>query len=89
VSPATTRKIGPLSEVPATRYDAAMNLPAPVTDHAETEAERQRRIAWEADRIAEAQASAAAGRLIPSEEVDAWIDSLDTNHELPPPRSGR
>jgi predicted transcriptional regulator len=55
----------------------------------ETEAERQRRLAWEVARIAEARASAAAGRVVSSEEVDAWIDSLDTDHELPPPRSGR
>jgi predicted transcriptional regulator len=55
----------------------------------ETEAERQRRLAWEAERIAEARADIAAGRVVSSEEVDAWIDSLDTDHELPPPRSGR
>jgi predicted transcriptional regulator len=50
---------------------------------------RQCRIAREAEMIAEARASAAAGRMVSSEEVDAWIDSLDTNHELPAPRSGR
>ena len=55
----------------------------------ETEADRQRRIAREAAMIAEARASAAAGRVVSSEEVDAWIDSLDTDHELPAPRSGR
>jgi predicted transcriptional regulator len=55
----------------------------------ETEADRQRRIAREAGMIAEARASAAAGRVVSSEEVDAWIDSLDTDHELPAPRSGR
>jgi hypothetical protein len=51
-----------------------------------TEAERQH--AWEAERIAEARASAAAGRIVSSEAVDAWIDSLGTDHELPPPRPG-
>jgi predicted transcriptional regulator len=55
----------------------------------ENEADRQRRIAREAAGIAKARASAAAGRVVPSEAVDAWIDSLDTEHELPPPRSGR
>jgi predicted transcriptional regulator len=55
----------------------------------ETETERQRRIAWEAERIAEARASVASGRVVSSEAVDAWIDSLGTDHELPPPRSGR
>ena len=55
----------------------------------ETAAERKRRIAWEAERIAEARASVAAGRVVASDRVDAWIDSLDTDHPLPAPRSGR
>lgn len=59
------------------------------TPRSETEAAQKRRIAWEADRIAEARASAAAGRLIDESEIDAWIDSLGTDHELPPPRSAR
>jgi len=63
-------------------------------DHAdvsrpETEADKHRRIAWEVEMIAEARASAAAGRVVSSEEVDTWIDSLDTDRELPAPRSGR
>jgi len=55
----------------------------------ETEADRQRRIAWEAARIAEARADVAAGRLVNSAKVKAWIDSLGTDHELPVPYSGR
>jgi predicted transcriptional regulator len=55
----------------------------------ETEAEQRRRLAREAKMIAEARASAAAGRVVSSEQVDAWIDSLDTDHELPAPRSGQ
>jgi predicted transcriptional regulator len=55
----------------------------------EPEAARQHRLAEEAEMIAKARASAAAGHLVSSEEVDAWIDSLDTDHELPAPRSGR
>lgn len=55
----------------------------------ETDPQRQRRLAAEARMIAEARASAAAGRVVPADAVDAWIDSLDTDHELPPPRSGR
>ena len=66
-----------------------MNFETGYTPRPETEVERQRRIAWEAERIAKARASAAAGRVVSSEDVDAWIDSLDTDHELPPPRSGR
>lgn len=58
-------------------------------DRPETEADRQRRLAWEAEMIAEADASIAAGRTVSEEEIDAWIDSLGTDHELPPPRFGR
>jgi len=59
-------------------------------DHAntlcpETEAERQHRLAWEAERIAEADASIAAGYYATEAEVDAWIDSLGTDHPLPVP----
>jgi predicted transcriptional regulator len=58
-------------------------LPSP-----ETEAVRQRRLTLEAEGIARARASAAAGRVVSSEAVDTWIDSLDTDHELPAPRPG-
>ena len=52
----------------------------------ETEAERQRRLAWERERIAEAEASIAAGLIIDAADIDAWIDSIGTDHELPPPQ---
>jgi hypothetical protein len=55
----------------------------------ETEPKQRRRLAWEAEMIAEADADIAAGRLIDSAEIDAWIDSIGTDQELPPPRSGR
>jgi predicted transcriptional regulator len=51
----------------------------------ETEAERQRRLAWEAEMIAEADAEIEAGLYVDADEVDAWIDSIGTDHELPPP----
>jgi predicted transcriptional regulator len=51
----------------------------------ETEAEQQRRIAWEAERIAEARAELDAGLYVDADEIDAWIDSIGTDHELPPP----
>jgi len=35
--------------------------------------------------IAEADADLAAGRLVDEADVDAWIDSLGTDHELPVP----
>ena len=55
----------------------------------EFEAERQRRLAWEAEGMACARASIAAGRLVNSAKVKAWIDSIGTDDELPVPYSGR
>ncbi len=55
----------------------------------QTETERQRRLAWEAEGIARARASAVAGRVVDSAKVKAWIDSIGTDHELPVPYSGR
>lgn len=39
--------------------------------------------------VQEGIASADAGELIPHEDVEAWIDSWDTDHELPPPEPKR
>lgn len=66
-------------------YIYQMTQPAPVADHAETEAERKARLAWEAEGIAAAEASLAAGLYVDAEDIDAWIDSIGTDHELPPP----
>jgi predicted transcriptional regulator len=66
-----------------------INIETKASVQAETEAARQRRIAWEAEMIAEAKASAAAGRLVDEADVDAWIDSIGTDHELPVPYAGR
>jgi predicted transcriptional regulator len=55
----------------------------------ETEAEREARLAREAKMIAEADADVAAGRLVDSTKVKAWIDSIGTENELPVPYSGR
>jgi predicted transcriptional regulator len=57
------------------------------TKQTEAEAERQRRLAWEPKRIAEADAHIAAGHLIDEDAMDAWIHSLGRNHELPPPQA--
>lgn len=56
---------------------------------AETAAKQRRRLAWEAEMIAQADADIAAGRLVESAKVKAWIDSIGTAHELPAPDSGR
>lgn len=55
----------------------------------ETEAERQRNLAWEAEGIAAAEASLAAGLYVDADDIDAWIDSIGTDHELPPPPTRR
>jgi predicted transcriptional regulator len=52
----------------------------------ETEDQRQCSVAWEAAGISKARASVAAGRTVSAEAVEAWIDSLGTEHELPRPR---
>jgi len=54
-------------------------------DAAETETAEQRHHAWEAKQIAEAQAEIEAGLFVEEAEVEAWLDSLDTDHELPMP----
>jgi hypothetical protein len=51
----------------------------------ETEAERQRRLAWEAEGLVRAWASIAAGYYATSAEVNAWIDSLGSDNPLPMP----
>lgn len=55
----------------------------------ETEAERQARLAWEAEMIAEADAEIEAGLYVDSADIKAWIDSIGTDHELPPPPTRR
>jgi len=55
----------------------------------ETPEEKRRRLAWEAARIAEARAEIAAGLYVDADEIDAWIDSIGTDHELPPPPTRR
>jgi predicted transcriptional regulator len=59
---------------------------ASAQDRAHTD-DALRRIALEAEGLARARASAEAGKLIDSDEIDAWIDSLGTDRELPPPPS--
>lgn len=53
------------------------------------EAERQARIAWEAERIAEADAELDAGLYVDAGDMSAWIESIGTEQELPPPRTRR
>jgi hypothetical protein len=68
---------------------ATTNLGTGTTSHSETEAGPQRRLAWEAKMIAEADADIAAGHVVDEAEVDAWIDSIGTDHELPVPYANR
>jgi predicted transcriptional regulator len=64
--------------------------PRPDNDTARPHSEAlQRRLAWEAERLAEARAELDAGLYVDAAEVAAWIDSIGTDHELPPPASRR
>jgi len=58
-------------------------------DRPETAEARQRRLAWEAEMIAEAEAEVAAGQTISLKSVRAWVESWDTDRELPPPEPGQ
>ena len=60
--------------------------PAP---RCETATEKQQRVPHEAALLAQGRASAATGRTVSETQVDSWIDSLGTDHELPLPHSGR
>lgn len=62
-----------------------MNLDTGQPVGPETEAERRSRLAWEAEGIARARASIAAGYYATSAEVNAWIESLGTDNPLPVP----
>ena len=55
----------------------------------EGEADRRRRIAWEAARIAEARAEVDAGLFVDAADVDAWLESLGTADERPAPPTRR
>lgn len=55
----------------------------------ETDADRKHRIAWEAEMIAQADAELDAGLYVDADEIGAWIDSIGTDHELPPPPTRR
>ena len=67
----------------------SIGRPAEDYRRTETPEEREARLAWEGERIREALESAAAGRTVSQEAVNAWIDSLGTKHELPVPRAGQ
>jgi predicted transcriptional regulator len=62
-----------------------VNLDTILSASPETEAEQARRFAWEAEGIARARTSVAAGYYATSTEVSAWIESLWTDNPLPPP----
>jgi hypothetical protein len=52
-------------------YVQPITQPASLADHVETEAERQSRFAREAEGIAAARASIAAGRYADADDIDA------------------
>jgi predicted transcriptional regulator len=54
-------------------------------DRRESATEKRRRLAREAEMIAEARAELQAGLFVDGDEVEAWLDSIGTGHELPMP----
>jgi hypothetical protein len=59
-------------------------LPAP-----ETLADRRSRIAWEAERIAEVRASAAAGDIVSFEAIEAWVPTTSGRNRCLKPNAER
>jgi predicted transcriptional regulator len=58
----------------------------PVDLATETPAEREARLAWELERIAEGDADLAAGRYIGGEEALDWLDRWTAGEELEDPK---
>lgn len=73
----------------ATGYTQAMKQDNPPTHDQKMEARRQDRMAREADDLSEARAELDAGLYVDAGDIDAWIDSIGTHHELPPPPTRR
>jgi plasmid stabilization system protein ParE len=48
---------------------------------------RETQLAYEASRLNKSRASAKAGRVVPVTDLRDWVDSLETDHELPVPRA--
>lgn len=77
-----------------------MTHQAPIRQHQEAEADRQHRLAFEADArdpggaerrrrlTLEGMADVDADRLIDDEAMKVWVDSLGTDDELPAPQPG-
>jgi predicted transcriptional regulator len=53
------------------------------------EAAGRRRLAWEAEKIAEARVELDAGLYVDAADVETWIDSLGTDHDMPLPATRR
>ena len=92
-TPCVTPTSSPLGLWPRPAYIPGMAMnpsprrDAPAPDPAtESEAARAERLARERQQIDEAITSAAAGEVVSEADFDAWVDSLGTDHELPPPR---
>jgi len=64
----------------------AQPVPTYPVDHAtETPTEREARLAWERERIAEAEDDIAGGRVIGGQEALDWLDRWAAGEELEDP----
>lgn len=57
----------------------------PVDLATETSVDRESRLAWERERIAEAEEDVAAGRVIGGQEALAWLDHWAAGEDLEDP----
>lgn len=57
----------------------------PVNPATETSAEREARLTWELERIAEGEEDVAAGRVIGGQEALDWLDRWAAGEELEDP----
>lgn len=63
----------------------AISLEIGATFTPKTEAERQKRMAWGVEGIAEARTELDSGLYVDSVEIGSWINRIVTDNELPPP----
>lgn len=68
------------------RYDLHMAESASDIANQESPEQRERRLAWERARIAEADADIAAGRVISGDEALEWLDRWSAGEDLDEPR---
>lgn len=68
-----------------TRYNPRMAEPVSKTTMLENDAQRERRLAWERERLAEAEADITAGRVLSGDAAVEWLDRWAAGEDLEEP----